>query len=160
MSNPFQPKDIDEAIHKVNNNTSTCDDHAYLEKEMGLNKYMRSRVHKLVGETRVYLNEFDENKKFVREVEKWVFFNAGQARAMEKDMKRLIPPGTTGNEKRYIKIGYTHNTSEIRNGEKRYIPDKKPGKGEMYPYDKFEELFELGESIKDNYKDIRGVNPK
>ena len=23
MSNPFQPKDIDEAIHKVNNNTST-----------------------------------------------------------------------------------------------------------------------------------------
>ena len=160
MNNPFYPKSIDEAIDRVNNKTSTSDDHNYLEVEMDLGKYIRNKIHKLVGETRVYLNEFDENKKFVREITAWVFFNAGQAKLMEKEIKRILPPGTNGDEKRYVKIGYTHNTSEIRNKENRYIPDKKPGKGEMYPYSKLDELIKLGESIKNNYKDVRGVNPK
>ena len=78
---------------------------------------------------------------------------------MEKDVKKLLPPNTSGNEDKYVKIGYTHNTSKIRNSERRWNPNKKPGKGEMYPYSKLDELIKLCESIKDNYKDIRGVNP-
>jgi len=159
VKNPFFPDSIDEAIKRVNNGTSTSIDHNYLEKEMCLDKYIRTKLHKLVGETIVYVCEFDKNKKFVREIKHWNFFNAGQARQMEKDVKRNIPPMTNGDEDRYVKIGYTHNNSKIRNAENRYDLPKQPGKGEMYPYDKKDELIKFCESIKDNYKNFRGVNP-
>ena len=159
MKNPFYPKGIDEAIERVNNKTSTCDDHNYIEREFELQDYMRNKLHKLVGETIVYISEFDKDKNFVKEITHYKFFNAKQAVEMEKDVKKLLPPSTSGNEDKYVKIGYTHNTSKIRNSEGRWNPNKKPGKGEMYPYSKLDELIKLCESIKDNYKDIRGVNP-
>ena len=160
IKNPFYPKDSDEAIRRLNDGTSTAVDHKYLEVEWQLQDFIRNKLHKLVGETIVYINEFDKDKNFVREITHYKFFNAGQALQMEKDVKKLLPPNTSGNEDKYVKIGYTHNTSKIRNSERRWNPNKKPGKGEMYPYSKLDELIKLCESIKDNYKDIRGVNPK
>ena len=157
--NPLYPENSDEAIRRVNNGTSDCNDHNYLEREWELQGFIRNKLHKLVGETIVYINEFDKDKNFVREITHYKFFNAKQAVEMEKDVKKLLPPNTSGNEDKYVKIGYTHNTSKIRNSERRWNPNKKPGKGEMYPYSKLDELIKLCESIKDNYKDIRGVNP-
>ena len=159
MKNPFYPENADEAITKLNNGTSTAIDHHFLEVEFGLQKYQRTKLHKLLGETIVYVSEFDKNKNFVREIKHWKFFNAGQAKQMEKDVKHNIPPMTKGDENRYVKIGITHNNSKMRNSEGRYKPDEKPGKGEMYCYSKKEKLIEFCESIKDNYENVRGVNP-
>jgi hypothetical protein len=156
----FYPENSDEAIRRVNNGTSTSDDHNYLEREWELQKYVRSKIHKLLGETIVYISEFDKDKTFVREIWKHKFFNAGQAVKMEKDVKEYIPPITNGDEDRYIKIGYTHNTSKQRNGEQRWDIDKKPGKGEMYPYSKLDELLKLCKDIENNYEIVRGVSPK
>ena len=44
MKNPFYPKDLDEAIARVNNGTSTAIDHHYLEVEFGLQKYKRKKI--------------------------------------------------------------------------------------------------------------------
>ena len=63
MAHPFFPDNIDEAIKRVNNGTSTPIDHNYLEKEMDLGKYIRTKLHKLVGETIMYICEVSKDGK-------------------------------------------------------------------------------------------------
>ena len=158
MKNPFYPKDLDEAIARVNNGTSTAIDHHYLEVEFGLQKYKRKKLRKLVGETIVYICEVDKNGKWVKTLKEYKFPNAGQARIMEKDVLHIMSPEIKGNEDRYVKIGYTCNTPKYRlSSEKRW--NIRPGASEIYPYDKKDELITFCESIKDNYEDVRGINP-
>ena len=159
MAHPFFPDNIDEAIKRVNNGTSTPIDHNYLEKEMDLGKYIRTKLHKLVGETIMYICEVSKDGKCLEVIKEYKFPNAGQAVQMEKDVLHIIPPRVTGKEGRWLKIGYTHNTPKHRlNSEKRW-GKVRPGVSEIYPYDKRNELITFCESIKDNYEDVRGVNP-
>ena len=158
MSNPLIPTEVDEAVDRLNEDDYTNEDLKLLIDCFPIKKYVGKKVKKLVGKTRVYLDLHDKDKNFVKNIDEWTFKYAGGARLMEKEIKRLIPPNAVDNQEHYYKIGYSVNSSKVRNAEKRW-GDKKPGIGEYYTEETKDKLIKLCNDIKDNFNNIREVNP-